>query len=54
MKVVKLTLPIDVCAKSLFKNTVGNDLGVLHECKFVTMISKNSVDTFIKNGIKKV
>ncbi len=42
MRIVKLTLPLDIYAKSLFKNTVGNDLKRTHGCKILKMAPKDS------------
>lgn len=45
MKIVKLTIPLDVFAKSLFKDTVGNNLGTKRPCMHVNMIP---TDQFVK------
>ena len=46
MKIVKLTLPLEAYAKSLFKDTIGNDLNKRHICKNANIMPK---DTFVKS-----
>jgi hypothetical protein len=50
MRIVKLTLPLDIYAKSLFKNTVGNDLKTTHGCKILKMAPKDSFTKSFKSG----
>lgn len=49
MKIIKLSTPLEVYAKSLFKNTIGNDLGQIHKCKLLSLNSKSKADTFSKS-----
>ena len=37
MKIVKILTPLEVAAKSLFKNTIGNDLGKNKHYKFTNI-----------------
>lgn len=53
MKIVKLTLPLEAYAKSLFKNTIGNDLRGHREGKIV-FLNKDIADTFAKNTADKL
>ena len=50
MKIIKLTLPLEVYIKSLYKNTIGNDLGRVHKCKLISLNSKLKADTYAKNS----
>lgn len=51
MKIVKILTPLEAAAKSLFKDTIGNDLGKTKYCKFANI---QDCDIFVKSAKAKV
>ncbi len=51
MKIVKILTPLDVAAKSLFKDSIGNDLGKTKHCKFANI---SDSDIFVSSGKAKI
>ncbi len=51
MNIVRISIPLEVAAKSLFKDTVGNDLGKSKHCKIVNIFDS---DLFVSSGKAKI
>ncbi|MBR1619409.1 hypothetical protein IJ674_05900 [bacterium] len=51
MKIVKILTPLEAAAKSLFKDTIGNDLGKTKHCQYANIYD---CDMFVKSAKAKV